>query len=206
MSRAEAPERSSGAADSGDAADPAGAEPVLLSEEELAAWGRRLGEVAARRGTFVALVGPLGAGKSTVTRAAARGAGVEGAVPSPTYTLVQEHAIPGGAAAGGFGDGAAPGRTFFHVDLYRLSGARDLEEIGWDRLLGGDGPVFVEWADRAEGALPRDRWEVRLAIPGDRSLRRVSVRRVGAAPEPPRPDAAGTDPNRPDAEGGDSPC
>ena len=148
-----------------------------LDEEALRAWGRRLGEAAARERVFVALFGPLGAGKSTLARAAARGAGVEGAVPSPTYTLVNEHRIPGGDGGG----------TFFHVDLYRLSGRRALDEIGWDRLLAADGAVFVEWADRAEGALPDDRWEVRLEIPRDRSLRRVRLRREGAVPLPPEP-------------------
>lgn len=166
-----------------------GTEAVLLDEETLAAWGRRLGAAAARERAFVALVGPLGAGKSTLTRAAARGADVEGAVPSPTYTLVQEHPLPAG-------------ETFFHVDLYRLSGPRDLEEIGWDRLLGADGPVFVEWADRAGEALPPDRWEVRLAIPSDRSRRSVTVRRFGDAPAPPLPRSGGD----PDPDGGGPSC
>lgn len=149
----------------------------LLTEEELEEWGRRLGRAAARGRTFVALYGPLGAGKSTLVRAAARGAGVrDGPVPSPTYTLVQEHALPGRG-------------TFFHVDLYRVSGGRDLSEIGWDRLLAADGPVFVEWADRAEGALPPDRWEVTLRIPEDRTRRRVRLLRHGSAPRPPRPGA-----------------
>lgn len=162
-----------------------------LDEETLRAWGRRLGAAAARDRVFVALFGPLGAGKSTLARAAARGAGVEGAVPSPTYTLVNEHRIPGG-------DGA----TFFHVDLYRLSGGRALDEIGWDRLLAAGGPVFVEWADRAESDLPDDRWEVRLEIPADRSVRRVEVRREGAAPVPPEPPGDRTAGAAPDAPGG----
>ena len=150
--------------------------PCLLDEEALRRWGRRLGAAAARDRVFVALFGPLGAGKSTLVRAAARGAGVEGAVPSPTYTLVNEHRLPG-----------EDGGTLFHVDLYRLSGPRALDEIGWDRLLSREGPVFVEWADRAGGALPGDRWEVRLDVPEDRGLRRVAVRRLGDAPEPPEP-------------------
>lgn len=179
----------------------------LLDEESLRAWGRRLGAAAARDGVFVALSGPLGAGKSTLARAAARGAGVEGAVPSPTYTLVNEHPIPGG-------DG---GTTFYHVDLYRLSGGRDLDEIGWDRILAGRGPVFVEWADRAGEALPPDRWDVRLGIAGDRSRRSVEVRRRGSAPRPPEPGAGdapaagapsgrAAEEGRPPGEGGEARC
>lgn len=160
-----------------------GSEAVLLDEESLRAWGHRLGRAAADGRVFVALFGPLGAGKSTVARAAARGAGVEGTVPSPTYTLVHEHALPGPD-----GDVSGGGTRFFHVDLYRVSGPRALEEIGWDRLLSGNGPVFVEWADRAGDELPPDRWEVRLEIPEDRGLRRIEVRRAGRAPEPPRPE------------------
>lgn len=166
---------------------------ALLDEGELADWGRRLGAAAARERAFVALIGPLGSGKSTVIRAAARGAGVAGgAVPSPTYTLVHEHPLAR--------EGGGPA-TFYHADLYRLPDAgasrdggdvrRALEEIGWDRLLAADGPVFVEWADRAEGELPADRWEVRLRIPDDRSMRAVSVRRLGDAPRPPLPDGRG---------------
>lgn len=159
---------------------------TLLSEDELRAWGRLLGREAGRAEVFVALRGELGAGKSTLARAAARGAGVSGAVPSPTYTLVQEHALPGGG-------------TFYHVDLYRLSGPRDLSEIGWERLLAAAGPVFVEWADRAEGGLPPDRWDVTLEIPDDRSRRRVRLVEAGSAPAAPRPRTSaadgGTDPS-----------
>lgn len=170
-----------------------------LDEEELREWGRRLGAAAARDRVFVALRGPLGAGKSTLARAAARGVGVEGAVPSPTYTLVNEHPIPGGEGA-----------TFFHVDLYRLSGRRALDEIGWDRLLASDGPVFVEWADRAEGALPGDRWEIRLEIVGDGSSRRVELVREGTSPTPPEPGesvaGAAVDPGNGGRGEGGEPC
>lgn len=146
-----------------------------LSEEELRRWGRALGRAAAEGGVFVALFGPLGSGKSTLVRAAARGAGVEGTVPSPTYVLVHEHALPDG------------GGTLFHVDLYRLEGPADLHELGWERILEARGPAFVEWADRAEGALPEDRWEVRLDVPDDPGRRTAAVRAVGDAPRPPGP-------------------
>lgn len=145
-----------------------------LDEAELRGWGERLGRRATREGVFVALYGPLGSGKSTLVRAAARATGVEGAVQSPTYTLVHEHPLPGGG-------------TFFHVDLYRIEGPGELDGLGWDRLLAADGPVFLEWADRAAGRLPEERWEIRLEIPADRSRRLAEAQARGGAPAVPSP-------------------
>ena len=62
-----------------------------LDERALAAWGRRIGRIAADNAVFVCLYGALGAGKSTLARAACRGAGVTGPVPSPTFTLVNQY-------------------------------------------------------------------------------------------------------------------
>lgn len=148
---------------------------LRLREEELRAWGRELGRAAAADGVFVALYGPLGSGKSTLARAAADGAGAPGPVQSPTYTLVHEHRLPGG-------------RTLFHVDLYRLEGEEEVAGLGWDRILGKAGPVFVEWADRAPGLLPRDRWDVALSfVAGAPEEREVSVEVRGEAPSAPSP-------------------
>lgn len=148
---------------------------VLLDLEGMRSWGRRLGPAAARWGGLVALLGPLGSGKSTLVRAAAAAAGVEGPVQSPTYTLVHEHPLP-------------DGRTLFHVDLYRIDDPTELHDLGWERLLEASGPVFVEWADRASGGwLPASRWEIRLAMGPDAEHRRAACRALGQAPEPPSP-------------------
>lgn len=147
---------------------------AVLTEGKMNAWGRRLGPAAARWDGLVALTGPLGSGKSTLVRAAARACGVEGPVQSPTYTLVHEHPLPGGA-------------TLFHVDLYRIGDPGELVALGWERILSLPGPVFVEWADRAPGRLPDRRWEVRLEMTGDSHLRRARIRSRGGAPRPPIP-------------------
>lgn len=151
---------------------------AVLNLVELEAWGRRLGRTAARWGGLVAMVGPLGSGKSTLVRAAAGAAGVEGPVQSPTYTLVREYLLP-------------DGRTLFHADLYRIEDPAELRELGWERLLSASGPVFVEWADRATGWLPETRWEIRLDMGPDAEHRRAAIRAVGEAPAPPGP--AGTE-------------
>ena len=145
-----------------------------LTEEGLASWGRRLGEVALREEVFVCLYGELGAGKSTLARAACRGAGIAGPVPSPTFTLVNVYAAPGG-------------RPVRHADLYRLTGPEQLWDIGWEDLLAGEGMVLAEWADRAGPHLPRDRWEIRLEMSAGPGVRVVTASAIGSAPPIPAP-------------------
>lgn len=153
-----------------------------LDEETLRRWGRRLGEAATEPGEgpglTVALFGPLGAGKTTLVRAACRGAGVEGEVRSPTFTLHNHHRPRGR-------------RPIHHVDLYRLEGPGELDDLGWDSLLDAEGVVFVEWAERAGDRLPADRWEIRMEMADEPDLRRVEARSLGDARSVPPPgDAA----------------
>lgn len=157
---------------------------VTLRQPQLEAWAGELGPAAMADGVFVALYGELGAGKSTLVRAACRALGVAERIPSPTFTLVNVHA----GAAG----------PIRHADLYRLEppvDRRTLVDAGWLELLEAEGPVFVEWADRARDWLPRDRWDIELRHTGDPGARELSVARRAAAPAPPWPpatvDAAG---------------
>lgn len=150
----------------------------LLDEEQLNAWGECIGRAAASAGLFVALYGDLGAGKSTLARAACRGLGIQGAVPSPTYTLVNVHRS---------GD-----TILYHADLYRINETATeasletvLIDAGWPDVLEADGPVFVEWAELAGGWLPADRWDVRIEFTPDPSVRLVSVKSLGTVPPPP---------------------
>jgi tRNA threonylcarbamoyladenosine biosynthesis protein TsaE len=86
-------------------------------------------------GWTLLLSGELGAGKSTFARAFIRGAGHQGAVPSPTYTLVEPYNLPRG--------------NIYHVDLYRVADEEELRYLGWNEL--DDGCRIVEWPDRAPG-------------------------------------------------------
>lgn len=96
------------------------------------------------------LHGDLGAGKSTLARAMLRALGVEGAIRSPTYTLVERYPIAGGDA--------------IHLDLYRIGDAGELEFLG---LEGDDGRLWlVEWPERGVGALPPADLHIRLAVAG----------------------------------------
>lgn len=149
-----------------------------LDEAALVRYGRRLGERALEENAFVCLYGDLGTGKSTLVRAACAGAGVSGLVPSPTFTLVNVYAGRGG-------------RPIHHADLHRLAGPDDLPGIGWPDLLEAEGPVFVEWAERAAGWLPARRWEVRLGFTAEPERRTVRARSVGGAARIPAPEEAG---------------
>jgi tRNA threonylcarbamoyladenosine biosynthesis protein TsaE len=113
-------------------------------------WGEVLGSQL-RAGDVVALVGDLGAGKTTLTQGIALGLGIRDAVTSPTYTLVQEY----------------KGRTqLFHIDPYRLNGPEDLSDIGFDEYLERGGVMVVEWADRVEDLLPEERLTILLEPEG----------------------------------------
>jgi len=139
----------------------------------LDAWGRALGELAVRERVFVALFGPLGAGKTTLIKAACAGGGVVDAVTSPTYTLVHWYEGARGRVA--------------HADLYRIVDPRELAALGWDDLESGEFAVFVEWADRAGTELPPTRWELRLSLEADPARRGVRGVALGGAPAIPDP-------------------
>jgi tRNA threonylcarbamoyl adenosine modification protein YjeE len=145
---------------------------MLLTEKELALWGRRIGtEVGAP--IFLGLRGQLGAGKSVLARAIARGAGVEGAMPSPTFNLLFRYP-------------AREGVEVIHLDLYRLRDPEDLWELGWEELGQGSEIVLVEWPERAGHHLPEDRWDIHLVPPEPGShLRMVQVERAGEPPHLP---------------------
>ena len=119
------------------------------------AFGRRFAR-RLRRGDCVALTGPLGAGKTVLVRGIAEGLGLRDArlVSSPTFVLVQEYPAD---------------ETVYHVDLYRtVRAAEELAGLGLEEMLA-EGVVLIEWADRAEGALPRPRWEIEIVPTGEKA-------------------------------------
>ena len=112
----------------------------------------------------VHLQGDLGAGKSTLARALLRTLGVSGAIRSPTYTLVERYPVEGGEA--------------WHLDLYRIGDARELEFLGLDE--GAAVLWLVEWPERGAAALPSADLHVALAVEGaGRSARLIGASPVG---------------------------
>ena len=123
---------------------------------ETRAIGHALGSHA-QAGTLVALIGPLGAGKTELAKGVADGLGVTSVVNSPTFVLMNEHV----------------GRLrLFHVDAYRLGDPEEALAAGLldDRAAGG--VVVIEWADRLDGWLPDDRLDVQIdPVEGEPSSR-----------------------------------
>lgn len=112
------------------------------------ALGARLGQRLGA-GAVVALIGPLGAGKTVLARGLARGAGARGYVASPSFVIVREYAGP---------------VPVVHVDLYRLERPEEIEALGLDDVLAGGAIVIVEWADRAPWLLPADHLRIDCAL------------------------------------------
>jgi len=132
---------------------------ITTTEEETADAGARLARVL-RAGDVVLLYGDLGAGKTAFVRGLARGLGAPPTeVSSPTFTLIQEY--------------AGEELTLHHVDLYRLEPA-EIDDLGLDEIISGDGIVAIEWADRWPRR-PIDAVEVWLThAAGDQ--RRIAIR------------------------------
>ena len=134
------------------------------SEMETEALGARLAE-RLTPGAVVACRGDLGVGKTAFTRGLARGLECRERVTSPTFTIVNEYE-----------GGRLP---LFHFDLYRLEGAEDLFDIGWDDYLDRGGVCAVEWSERAEEALPPGTIRVALdRCPENETWRTVTVEGV----------------------------
>lgn len=129
--------------------------------EETMAIARRLATELAGAGV-IALVGPLGSGKTLFVKGLAAALGLSAGDPtSPTFTLINEY------------EGAVP---LYHVDLYRLESPEEVEELGLHEYFEGPGIVAVEWAEKAAHLLPRGTVTVSFQRTGN-SLRRLTVTR-----------------------------
>jgi len=110
-------------------------------------------------GSVIALVGPLGAGKTTLTQSIARGLGISEKLTSPTFTIIQEYE-----------SGRLP---LYHFDVYRVYDPEELFEMGFEDYLRRDGVCIIEWADLIEDMLPEDTIRINLDYTeneGERSL------------------------------------
>jgi tRNA threonylcarbamoyladenosine biosynthesis protein TsaE len=131
---------------------------VVLELPDLSATtalGRRLGELLFP-GSVVALIGPLGAGKTHLVRAIAEGFGIADsrAVSSPTFVLIQEYAAR---------------LPIYHFDAYRLRSEAEFYDLGAHEYFAGAGVSLVEWADRVPGSIPAEHLRIELKVTGETS-------------------------------------
>ena len=119
---------------------------ISRSERETEDLGAKLA-ASLEAGAVVAMYGDLGAGKTAFVRGMARGMGLECRVSSPTFTIVNEYL------------GA---RELIHFDMYRLSCADELFDIGWEDYLRRGAVCAVEWSENVEDAFFGD--EIRVTI------------------------------------------
>jgi tRNA threonylcarbamoyladenosine biosynthesis protein TsaE len=131
---------------------------IIVSDlAETEAFGHRLASHLSS-GAVIALIGPLGAGKTHLVRAIAEGLGVANSrvVSSPTFVLIQEYV----------------GRlSIYHFDAYRLKSPQEFVDLGAHEYFEGKGVCLVEWANRVEDVMPREHLRITIEITGETSRR-----------------------------------
>ncbi|MGB2803450.1 MAG: tRNA (adenosine(37)-N6)-threonylcarbamoyltransferase complex ATPase subunit type 1 TsaE [Candidatus Zixiibacteriota bacterium] len=123
------------------------------SAEETKEFGRSLTKCL-KPGSVLALIGPLGSGKTVLAQGICSGLQVKAAVTSPTFVIINEY----------------PGRLnnspiwVYHFDLYRLENPEEFAKLGYEEYFYGRGITIIEWAEKVTALLPKKRWEVNLKI------------------------------------------
>ena len=107
--------------------------------------GMRLGQKACP-GQVYTLTGDLGVGKTVFTQGFAKGLGIDEPVNSPTFTIVQVYE-----------SGRLP---FYHFDVYRIGDVEEMDEVGFEDYVMGEGVSLIEWANLIEEILPENRTEI----------------------------------------------
>lgn len=140
---------------------------ILISKSESETV--RLGSDFARKlkaGNLVAMYGDLGSGKTQFAKGICSAFDVKEVVNSPTFTIVNEYhgTLPGSKEA----------IRIFHIDLYRLKNMEEIFGIGFDEYLESGGICLVEWAEKLNGIIPDERFDVKMSVV-DATTREITV-------------------------------
>ncbi|MCR5143758.1 MAG: tRNA (adenosine(37)-N6)-threonylcarbamoyltransferase complex ATPase subunit type 1 TsaE [Lachnospiraceae bacterium] len=135
------------------------------SPEETLELGRQLGEKA-EAGQVYTLIGDLGVGKTVLTQGIAQGLGIEEPICSPTFTIVQVYE-----------SGRIP---FYHFDVYRIGDVEEMDEIGFDDYVYGEGLTMIEWANLIEEILPEHYSQITIEKDLERGFdyRRITIEEI----------------------------
>ncbi|MFC1637723.1 tRNA (adenosine(37)-N6)-threonylcarbamoyltransferase complex ATPase subunit type 1 TsaE [Candidatus Margulisiibacteriota bacterium] len=116
--------------------------------EETTRLGKKIGSTL-KANDVICLIGPLGAGKTTLIQGIAAGIGVKDYVTSPTFIIINEYL------------GRIP---FFHIDLYRLDNVDQIEDLGIEEYFSRGGACVIEWAEKLEDLWPKSSHEIKIEI------------------------------------------
>ena len=132
------------------------------SAAETFALGKQIGENAIP-GQVYTLVGDLGVGKTVFTQGLAKGLDIEDSISSPTFTIVQV-----------YDEGRLP---FYHFDVYRIGDISEMDEIGYEDYVYGEGVSLIEWANLIEEILPDNRISIIIEKDLDKGFdyRRITI-------------------------------
>lgn len=135
--------------------------------EDTFEFGKKLGSQA-QAGQVYCLYGDLGVGKTVFTQGFAAGLGITEPVNSPTFTILQVYE-----------EGRLP---FYHFDVYRVADPDEMDEIGFDEYVDGDGVSFIEWANLIDEILPEHRFEITIEKDLEKGFdyRKITMTEVGA--------------------------
>ena len=122
-------------------------ERLSISAEETYRIGQEIGR-RAEKGLVIAYYGDLGAGKTVMTKGIADGLGIRSMITSPTFTILQSYE-----------EGRLP---LHHLDVYRIEDPDEMEEIGLEECLDGEGVTVIEWAEQIEELLPEETVRIRI--------------------------------------------
>ena len=138
--------------------------------EETYALGEKIGQEA-KPGQVYTLIGDLGVGKTVFTQGVAAGLGITEPVSSPTFTIVQI-----------YDEGRMP---FYHFDVYRIGDPEEMEEVGFEDCIYGEGLCLIEWANLIEEILPPVYTQVQIEKDLSRGFdyRKITLTRIGEAQE-----------------------
>lgn len=136
------------------------------SPEETFRVGKELGK-SAQAGQVFTLTGELGVGKTVFTQGLAKGLGIEEPVNSPTFTIVQV-----------YDEGRLP---FYHFDVYRIGDVEEMDEVGFEDYVMGDGVSLIEWANLIEEILPEKRTEILIEKDLEQGFdyRKLTITQIG---------------------------
>ena len=134
-------------------------------EKETFALGMEMGKMA-KAGQVFTLVGDLGVGKTVFTKGLAKGLEIDEPISSPTFTIVQV-----------YDDGRLP---FYHFDVYRIGDIEEMDEIGYEDYVYGEGVSLIEWANLIEEILPEHYTEIRIEKDLDKGFdyRRITIEEI----------------------------